>query len=66
MPDNSAKIAAIRETLESGVSSTTVDGVSVSLDRESLRKELRKLEAEDDALRSRRPPCASIDMSGLF
>jgi hypothetical protein len=48
------------------VSSTTVDGVSVSLDRESLRKELRKLEAEDDTLRSRRPPCASIDLSGLF
>ncbi len=66
MPDNSAKIAKIRSLLETGVSSTAVGDVSNSIDRESLRKELRRLEAEDDTLRSKRPPVATIDLSGLF
>ena len=66
MPDNSAKIAEIRATLESGVSSSSIDGISTSIDRESLRRELRRLEAEDDSNRNRRPVAASIDLSELF
>jgi len=66
MPDNAAKIAEIRTLLESGVSSATVDGVSTSIDRASLRAELRRLEAEDSTARTKRPPAASIDFSNCF
>jgi len=66
VPDNAVKIVKIRTILESGVSSVTVPGVTTVIDRESLRKELRRLEGEDDTLRSRRPPIASINMSNLF
>jgi hypothetical protein len=66
MPDNSAKIAELRTLLESGVSSSSVDGVSTSIDRESVRKELRRLEQADDTARLKRPVCASIDLSNCF
>lgn len=66
MPDNTTKIAEIRETLESGVSSSSIDGISTSIDRDSLRRELRRLLAEDDSRRGRRPAVASIDLSNLF
>jgi hypothetical protein len=66
MADNAAKIAELRTLLESGVSSSSVDGTSTSIDRESIRREIRRLEAEDDTRRSRRPVSASVDMSSLF
>lgn len=65
MADHSARIAEIRETLRSGVRSTSVDGVSTTLDLEVLQKELQKLIDEDELLHDRRPRCASIYLGGF-
>lgn len=65
MPDHSKRIAEIRDLLASGVSSTTVDGVATSFDLESLRAELRRLEAEDTSRTNTRPRLASINLSGF-
>jgi len=65
MPDNSAKITAIQKALESGATTVVIDGVTTVLSPESLRKELRRLMAEDTTQRSRRPVLASIDLSGF-
>ncbi len=66
VPDNASKIAEIETILESGATYVLVDGVATSLDHASLRKELTRLRAEDDAQRGRRPRAASIDLSNLF
>lgn len=47
MPDNSAKIAEIEEILNSGATSTSVDGLSVSIDLEALRRRLIELKRTD-------------------
>jgi hypothetical protein len=65
MPDNSARIAAIRAILRSGVRSTTVDGVTTVLDHDTLRKELAQLIGEDESLHDRRPRAASIYLGGF-
>ena len=65
MADNSAKIAAIRQILETGVQSTTVDGVSTTFDLDSLRKELTRLEAEDESLQTARPRVAQVYLGGF-
>lgn len=66
MPDHSARIAQIEQILRSGVTSSSVDGTQITIDHESLRKELRKLRAEDDVQRLRRPRISSVDLSRLF
>jgi hypothetical protein len=66
MDDNSVKIAELRELLESGVSSSSLDGVHTAIDLDSVRREIRRLEAEDETLRVRRPVAASMDLSNLF
>lgn len=65
MADNTARIAAIRLLLQTGVTSTTVDGTTTTFDPESLRRELRALIADDDTQRSRRPRISSVNLSGL-
>ncbi len=65
MADNTARIAAIRELLQSGVTSTVVDGTSVTFDPDSLRRELHQLIADDDVQRTRRPRISSVKMNGL-
>lgn len=65
MADNTRRIAEIRETLRTGVVSSNVDGTSMTIDPESLRKELRQLTGEDDTQRSRRPRISSVNLSGL-
>lgn len=65
MPDNTAKIAAIRAALESGATTVTVDGTTTTLSPDSLRTELRRLMAEDTAQRAKRPVLASVDLSGF-
>ena len=65
MADNTARIAEVRTILRAGVSSTTVDGVSVSYDLGSLRRELRELIAEDNTEAGRRPTIARIKLSGI-
>ena len=65
MADNSQRIALIDKLLRSGVTSSTVDGTSVAIDPESLREERRRLMAEDETQRIRRPRISSVDISGL-
>lgn len=60
MADNSARIAEIRKILESGISSGTVDGHSVTYDLNSLRAELRRLVGEDDEQSTKRPIASNI------
>ena len=63
MADNSAAIAAIETILNSGVDSTTVDGLSVRHDLQMLRKRLAELKATDDttlAAGTSRPARATI------
>ena len=65
MPDNSNRIREIRDTLEAGATSVSTDGTNVTFDFEELRKELRRLEAEDTKLQGRRPVAASIYLGGF-
>lgn len=65
MADNATEIAAIEALLESGAKSVTVDGVTTQFDLDGLRKELRRLRAEDDVRQTRRPFSASVDLSGF-
>lgn len=55
MADNTEAIARIRRLLASGVTSTSIDGVSTTIDPASLRAELSRLEAEDTTQQDRRP-----------
>jgi len=65
MADNTARIAEIREILQSGATSVSVDGTTTQLDLASLRRELRELMREDDVQRGRRPRVSSVDLRGL-
>jgi hypothetical protein len=65
VPDNTKRIADIREILRAGATSVTSDGTTVSFDFNQLRRELRELMAEDDRLRGRRPFAASINLGGF-
>ena len=47
MPDNSAKIAELRALLQSGVTSSTVDGTSSSVSLDEIRRQLAELERTD-------------------
>lgn len=62
---NRERIAEIREILRSGASSVVTDGTSVTYDLDSLRRELRELEAEEPSLAGRRPVAASIYLGGF-
>jgi len=50
MADNTAEIARIEGILAQGVSSTTVDGQSVTYDLRELRRQLKRLYRTDDVL----------------
>jgi hypothetical protein len=65
MADNTRRIAEIREILRTGVVSSNVDGTSMTIDPESLRKELRQLTGEDDTQRLRRPRLSTVNLQGL-
>lgn len=56
-----ARIAQIEKILAAGVSSATVDGESVTYDLDSLRTELRKLQAIENP--SKRPTAFSLNFS---
>ena len=60
MPDNSERIAEIREILASGASQVVVDGTTVVYDLASLRQELRQLTAEDAP--QRKPRVSSFNL----
>ena len=56
------KIDHLEKMLLSGANSVTTDGVTVSLNIESLRQQLRELYRERD----RKNPCRKIRMSGGY
>lgn len=63
MADHSTRIAEIESILRAGAKQVTIDGQSVTYDLPQLRKELRRLMAEDDTHRGRRPVVSSISLS---
>ena len=65
MADNTAAIAELRAKLQSGVTNTTVDGTSVAVDLSAIERQLKRLIAEDNTQRSRRPRLSSVNISGL-
>ncbi len=46
--DNSQKIRELREVLQSGVTSASVDGTSTTVDLNEIRRQLAELERTDD------------------
>lgn len=64
--DNSDEIARIRALLNSGATTISHDGQTVSLDQAALRRRLRELQATDSANPVKRPRVASINMSNAF
>jgi hypothetical protein len=65
MANNAAKIAEIRALLQTGATDVSVDGTRTAFDVESLRKELRRLEAEDATMQTQRPVAASVYLGGF-
>ena len=63
--DNTAKLATLRELLESGATTVNVDGVSVTIALASVRQEIRRLQAADSVQRNRRPVASRILTSGF-
>lgn len=62
MPDNSKRIAEIREILQAGATQVQTDGTNVVFDLNQLRQELRQLEASDPLTKGRRPVASSIKL----
>lgn len=65
MPDNSARIAEIEAILESGVTSSNIDGTQETTDFAQLRLELSRLRATDTTQRVRRPRLSSVNLRDL-
>lgn len=54
------KIKTLDEKIASGVTTTSVDGTTVTINLAELRKERTRLMTMSDQYRKRRPPTASI------
>lgn len=65
MADNSTRIAEIEAILRSGVTQVSNDGTSITHNFPELRKELRRLKAEDDTHKGKRPSAVQFDLSGF-
>ena len=57
------EIADIEELLNTGATSVTVDGQSVSVDQAALRRRLAELRHQQTP--ARRPRVATLDLSGF-
>lgn len=66
MPDNTAAIAQIRSLLNSGATQITVDGTTVQVTPDQLRRRLRELQATDTANPVKRPRVASINLGNAW
>lgn len=64
MADNSAKIAKLQALLESGARQISIAGNQATIDPDSIRSEIRRLQGTDDANVGRRPVAASINLGG--
>ena len=65
MADNTAEIARLREILNSGQSSYTIEGQTVNYDLGAVRKRLQELIATDDTETVRRPRASRIKLDGF-
>ena len=65
MADNTARISELRAILQEGVTTSTVDGTSVTTDLDQVRKELNLLIQTDDTQKARRPRLSSINVGSL-
>ena len=65
MADNSAKIAELEAILETGATPVKVDGQEIVRDLNVVRAELRRLQADDDTDKNRRPVTSRINLSGF-
>lgn len=57
------EIESLKEILSTGVSSSSVDGVSTAIDLESLRRRLRELQAIQESGRTK-PVIQSVFLGG--
>lgn len=65
MADNTAEIARLEGLLKSGAKFVMVDGIQVQIDPSVVQDQLRRLKAEDDTYKGRRPVTANINLSGF-
>lgn len=65
MADNTAQIAKLRAILQASAREVMVDGRRVAYDLAEVRRQLRELELQDDAARSKRPVAATIKLGGF-
>ena len=66
MADNTAAIAKIQKLLRSGVRQVGVDGIQATVDTETLKDQLRDLQATDNTAKGKRPVAASIMLGGAM
>jgi hypothetical protein len=64
--DNTDEIARIRALLNSGATTVTVDGQTVVVDHDALRRRLRELQATDSENPIRRPRVSSINLTNAW
>ena len=65
MADNTEKIAELDAVLQAGTKSTMVDGVSVTMDLEAIRRERDRLIASDDMRASDRPRVVGFNLGSF-
>ncbi len=65
MANNTAKIAALENILQSGVTSYTIDGRTVTYDHDEIRRQLRDLRQNDDSQSGRRPVVSRIRLGNF-
>ena len=58
------RIEEIREILESGITSTTVDGTTTQYDLRELKVQLRSLESQLPENKAKRPRASRIRLDG--
>lgn len=67
--DNAETIREIEETLESGITSTSADGHSVSVDLQHLQRKQRDLRLQDaDSISAGKikPPVVGLNLGGAW
>lgn len=64
MADNATKISDLEEITQGGTERVTVDGITVDLNHQAAREELRRLRAADNTQKGRRPVISTINLSG--
>lgn len=66
MATYTTEIAALNALLNSGATTTTVDGQTVTIDPASIRRRIRELQALDENIDvPARPVVNTLDLSGL-